>query len=240
MDDKKIVKIDEETSAEVDTSKVFKLVKPVTFEGKEYTEIDLAGLEDLNGRDIRELDRLFKIKGGRIAGNVKEFDSLYLQLVAAKGTGLPLEFFDVGIREHIRKLAFGLELAGNRFHIFGRLLDVVTRALVAGFNHFSEFHNDDFLHAPDTFVLLLHTLDKVIGIAGHRVDRLIKMLNFVIGINPDFSEAFHAVPNAFQIYRFGIQHACATRAADDHTPGMPYRNRLLPESTDSAPRAPHR
>ncbi len=95
MDDKKIVKIDEETSAEVDTSKVFKLVKPVTFEGKEYTEIDLAGLEDLNGRDIRELDRLFKIKGGRIAGNVKEFDSLYLQLVAAKGTGLPLEFFDV-------------------------------------------------------------------------------------------------------------------------------------------------
>lgn len=40
MDDKKIVKIDEETSAEVDTSKVFKLVKPVTFEGKEYTEID--------------------------------------------------------------------------------------------------------------------------------------------------------------------------------------------------------
>ena len=95
MDDKKIVKIDEETSAEVDTSKVFKLVKPVTFEGKEYTEIDLAGLEDLNGRDIRELDRLFKMKGGRLRGNVKEFDSLYLQLVAARATSLPLEFFDV-------------------------------------------------------------------------------------------------------------------------------------------------
>ena len=95
MDDKKTVKIEEETSTTTESSKVLKLKKAVTFENKEYTEIDLTGLESLNGRDIRELDRLFKVKGGRIAGNVKEFDSLYLQLVAAKATGLPLEFFDV-------------------------------------------------------------------------------------------------------------------------------------------------
>ena len=96
MDDKKTVKIEEEKSTTTESSRVHKLKKAVTFENKEYPEIDLTGLENLNGRDIRELDRLFKVKGGRIAGgNVKEFDSLYLQLVAAKATGLPLEFFDV-------------------------------------------------------------------------------------------------------------------------------------------------
>ena len=100
MSDNNIVNITEKENV---TSRVMKLRSPVDFEGTKYTEIDLSGLDKLTGKDIRELDRLFKIKGGKIGGNVKEFDSLYLQLVAARATSLPLEFFDkISIKDATR------------------------------------------------------------------------------------------------------------------------------------------
>lgn len=105
MPDNNIVNIAEETTEEIAeaTSRVLKLRTPVEFEGAEHAEIDLSGLDKLTGKDIRELDRLFKMKGGRLGGNVKEFDSLYLQLVAARATSLPLEFFDkISIKDATR------------------------------------------------------------------------------------------------------------------------------------------
>ena len=102
MPDNNIVNIAEVETADA-TSHVLKLRTPVNFEGVEHAEIDLSGLDKLTGKDIRELDRLFKMKGGRIGGNVKEFDSLYLQLVAARATSLPLEFFDkISIKDATR------------------------------------------------------------------------------------------------------------------------------------------
>ena len=93
-----IINIEEAENAE--QKRVLKLKKPVEFEGKRYEEIDLSGLDELTGRDIRELDRLFKMKGGRVGGSVKEFDSIYIQLVAAKASNLPLELFDcINIRD---------------------------------------------------------------------------------------------------------------------------------------------
>ena len=90
----------EEAEETAEQKRVLKLRKPVEFEGKHYEEIDLSGLDGLTGRDVRELDRLFKMKGGRVGSSVKEFDSIYLQLVAAKATELPLEFFDcISIRD---------------------------------------------------------------------------------------------------------------------------------------------
>ena len=91
MSDNNITPIQE---GAVEQQRVLKLRTAVTFEGKLYEEIDLSGLDKLNGKDVRELDRLFKMKGGKIGGNVKEFDSMYLQLVASRATNLPLEFFD--------------------------------------------------------------------------------------------------------------------------------------------------
>ncbi len=91
----------EETQEEI--QRKLELRTPVEFEGVSYKEIDLSGLDGLTGKDIRELDNLFRMKGGRIGGNVKEFDSLYLQLVASKATKLPLEFFDrIGIKDATR------------------------------------------------------------------------------------------------------------------------------------------
>jgi len=84
----------EKVTTETETSRVLKLKSPVDFEGTKYVELDLSTLDSLTGKDIRELDRLFKMKGGRVGTNVKEFDSLYLQLVAARATKLPIEFFD--------------------------------------------------------------------------------------------------------------------------------------------------
>lgn len=92
MPDNNITPIKEEAT---EKERVMKLKAAVNFEGKLYEEIDLSGLDKLNGKDVRELDRLFKAKGGRIGNNVKEFDSMYLQLVAARATSLPLEFFDL-------------------------------------------------------------------------------------------------------------------------------------------------
>ena len=90
----------EEAEETAEQKRVLKLRKPVDFEGRHYEEIDLSGLDGLTGRDVRELDRLFKMKGGRVGSSVKEFDSIYLQLVAAKATNLPLEFFDcISIRD---------------------------------------------------------------------------------------------------------------------------------------------
>lgn len=97
MSDNNITNISDETSH------VMKLRTPIDFEGTKYTEIDLTGLDKLTGKDIRELDHLFKMKGGKIGGNVKEFDSMYLQLVASRATNLPLEFFDsIGIKDATR------------------------------------------------------------------------------------------------------------------------------------------
>ena len=114
MSDNNIVNISEEAEKEEikreeaeegaeEAKRVITLRKPVDFEGKTYTEIDLSGLDQLTGKDIRDLDRLFRIKGGKITGNVKEFDSTYLQLVASRATKLPLEFFDkIGIKDATR------------------------------------------------------------------------------------------------------------------------------------------
>ena len=34
-----------------------KLRKPFSFEGKEYTDVDLSGLENLTGRDMEEIEK---------------------------------------------------------------------------------------------------------------------------------------------------------------------------------------
>ena len=125
--------------------------------------------------------------------------------------GGTFQLFNVGIREHVHKLAFGLELASNRFHVFGGLLNMVACTLVARFNHFSEFHNNDFLHSLDSFVLRLHSLNKVIGIDRHRVHGFVQMLNFIIGVHPDFPEAFYTITNALEVHRFGFKRTGTRR-----------------------------
>ena len=42
---------------------VVKLSKPFVFENKTYTEVDLRGLEDLNGEDLCRADRAVRAQG---------------------------------------------------------------------------------------------------------------------------------------------------------------------------------
>jgi hypothetical protein len=75
------------------TALVLVLKRPIVFEGKEIKEIDLNGLEDLTGKEMRKIDKIFRTTGGAGVYS-KEVDSSYLQLVAMEVTGHPQELFD--------------------------------------------------------------------------------------------------------------------------------------------------
>lgn len=92
-DDTKVIEDISNDNEKITSPKTMTLKKPIEFEGKTVTKIDLSGLDNLNGKDVKELDRLFRNLGGA-RGGVKEFDSTYLQLVASRATGYPLEFFE--------------------------------------------------------------------------------------------------------------------------------------------------
>ena len=68
-----------------------KFRKPYQFEGQEYKEIDLFGLEDLSTEDLVEADKVFARTGNVAAMN--EMSMGYACIIAARATGKPIEFF---------------------------------------------------------------------------------------------------------------------------------------------------
>lgn len=65
--------------------------KPYQFEGKEYTEIDLKGLENLTAADIEDADQQFSMTGKFDPS--RENSMAYCMLVAAIATKKPIDFF---------------------------------------------------------------------------------------------------------------------------------------------------
>lgn len=75
-----------------EVSLVIKLKKPFKFEGKEYTEIDLSGLEDLRASDMIAVNKRMQ----RTAQGIDVMPEVSLEYaceLAAKGARLPVEFF---------------------------------------------------------------------------------------------------------------------------------------------------
>lgn len=70
---------------------IVQFVKPHEFEGKEYKEIDLSGLDDLTTEDMSWAENMFAQM--RMADAMKEFNTTFCLLIAHRATGLPLEFF---------------------------------------------------------------------------------------------------------------------------------------------------
>ena len=70
---------------------IVKLSKPYAFEGKNYEEVDLSGLENVNGANM--VDALNKSGGSAKAAPVPEMSMPYAFTMAAQVTGLPVEFF---------------------------------------------------------------------------------------------------------------------------------------------------
>ena len=75
-----------------ETSMVIKFKKPYTFEKKEYTEIDLSGMDDLTGADMIAVNKIMKRGGGGI-DVMPEVSVEYACYFAARATKQPVEFF---------------------------------------------------------------------------------------------------------------------------------------------------
>lgn len=74
-------------------SLVLKFKKPYTFDGKQYTEVDLSGLEDATAKDLEAVGRILEKQGKGMNPATMEMTMGYAQLLANRVTGLPLEFF---------------------------------------------------------------------------------------------------------------------------------------------------
>jgi len=70
---------------------IFKLKRKKTFEGIEYTEFDLSGLEELTGEDLGTLRRQTENLEGMLM--IPERHPTFAYLAASKVTGLPYDLF---------------------------------------------------------------------------------------------------------------------------------------------------
>ena len=65
--------------------------KPYKFEGKEYTELDLSGLEDITAENMIAADKY--LVANSVMAVQPEANMLYTLFIASSVTGLPIEFF---------------------------------------------------------------------------------------------------------------------------------------------------
>jgi hypothetical protein len=79
-----------------ENSLVLKLKRPFSFEGKEYTEVDLSALETWTGEDVADVqEKYFKMhpEVNPLDVAMVESNLKYCYFVAHKASELPLEFF---------------------------------------------------------------------------------------------------------------------------------------------------
>ncbi|MCM3567849.1 phage tail assembly protein [Neobacillus mesonae] len=82
----------EVTIEKVEKENVVVFNKPVQFEGKEYKEVDLSGLDSLTAADLIEADKVFGTSGQFAV--VNEMTLGYTLIVASRASNLPIEFFN--------------------------------------------------------------------------------------------------------------------------------------------------
>lgn len=91
MSDKKEIIDVNEAGEVVDSSLLLKFNRPYSFEGKEYQEVDLSGLENMTARDMIETQRVLDRSG--TFSVIPEMSVEYACIIASKATPLPIEFF---------------------------------------------------------------------------------------------------------------------------------------------------
>lgn len=72
--------------------RIVKFSKPYTFEGSEYTEVDLTEIDNLTGEDLINADKIFSSTGQMAM--VNEVNLGYLLIVASTATKKPISFFE--------------------------------------------------------------------------------------------------------------------------------------------------
>ena len=108
-------KADEAAEDEDEDSLNLKLKKPYKFEGKEYTEIDLSGLEDLSAADMIAVNKYMD----RTATGIQVMPEVSLEyacVLASKASKLPVEFFTglppkqaIKVKNRVMGFLFGAE-----------------------------------------------------------------------------------------------------------------------------------
>lgn len=81
-----------------------KFGKPYRFEGQEYTEIDLGGMDKLTVKDVMDIQKQLMRDGEEAASTIMEVSTAFACAVAAKATELPIEFFKLMPRGTVRKV----------------------------------------------------------------------------------------------------------------------------------------
>lgn len=83
------------TETENTEKNVITFKKPYKFEGTEYTEIDLTGLDKLTIKDAIDIQKQLTAKREVAATVLTETSTAFARMVIAKATGYPIEFFEV-------------------------------------------------------------------------------------------------------------------------------------------------
>lgn len=83
----------ESVAAEEDRRNVVKFKRPFTFERKEYTEVDLSGLEALTVADAIDVQRQLFNQQEVAASLITETTTAFARAMAVRATGKPVEFF---------------------------------------------------------------------------------------------------------------------------------------------------
>ena len=72
---------------------VIELKVPYRFEDKEYTEVDLGGLDRLTIKDAVDTQRQLFNEGEVASAMLCETTTAFARTIAAKASGMPIEFF---------------------------------------------------------------------------------------------------------------------------------------------------
>ncbi len=82
-----------EQSEAAENEYLIKFSKPYTWEGKEYTELDLSGLKKLTVKDAVSIQKKLFNDGEAATAMICETTTAFAREIACKATGMPIEFF---------------------------------------------------------------------------------------------------------------------------------------------------
>ena len=92
---------------------IVELARPYGFEGKEYGEIDLTGLEKLTVQDAIDVQRQLFGEGEAAASVLCETTTAFARAMAVKATGMPIEFFKLMPRGAFKRVAGAVRRTEN-------------------------------------------------------------------------------------------------------------------------------
>ncbi len=81
-----------EKKQELDKPYLIVFKKPIIFEGIVYNSVDLSGLEEISAKDMIAVNKIIERSG--TVNVLPEMSLEYACLIAARASGLPVEFFE--------------------------------------------------------------------------------------------------------------------------------------------------